>query len=551
MSVLDSFAILIGKATRSLMLMIGKQASTLPGRVTLTISPKALRKASRGRRIICITGTNGKTTTTSVLTDLLRGQGHTVVTNRSGANMQTGLMTTMMTKDHGGFTVLEVDEAALARCSADLDPEIILVTNIFRDQLDRYGEIDTILKFIKQGCLQTNAHLVLCADDPRVAFIGRDLPKERVTYYAADVSEADPVVRSSEEKLREKDGAVTDEASCPVCKQLLEYSAKTISHQGFYKCSCGYERPEPDLTFRRGEQQRMLTFSRSCEGDAIGDGVVQGGVGADAAGDRDQDDVGADAVGDHDQGDVGADAAGDRGKDIGGAEPAGDHGQDIGGAVAVTDHSDEMKQRVSTGRSGIASVVETVTAELPLDGFYNAYNACGALAAAAQALPEVRLSQLTTGFASVRPQFGRLERFSWNGRELCFILVKNPAGMEQGIRLLSEMKDVGGILFFLNNLPADGADVSWIWDVDMEQYRFPEVPIGCGGLRRGDMALRLTHALGDDREIEVGDDNVEMTMRYLQNCPEGRCLYLLPNYTVMLKLREELSSKIGYEKRWE
>lgn len=460
MSIFDSMAIGIGKSVRWMMHRMGRQASTLPGRITLSLSKGALRHAAAGRRILCITGTNGKTTTTSVVTDLLRRQGYTVVTNRSGANMQSGLMTALMTRDRGGYTVLEVDEAALARCSADLMPQAILVTNIFRDQLDRYGEIDTVFNLIRQGCLQTEARLVLCVDDPRVAAIGQPCAPERVTGYGAAACEGTAV--SGKPAVRE--GAATDVSSCPCCQQALSYTARTISHQGFYSCpACGFQHPAAQMTFARGTDPRRLQFVFS-----PADGAP-----------------------------------------------------------------------------------ETAEACFPLDGFYNAYNACGALALVRAVLPEPALQQLAEGFSDVKPQFGRLERIRTMGREICFVLVKNPAGLEQAVRLLCEMTDVGGVLFFLNNRPADGEDISWIWDADLEPFDFPDVPIGASGMRRGDMALRLTHALQDQKVIEIGEDPVEMTLQYLEQCPADRCLYLLPNYTAMLSLREALAGRLGFEKRWE
>lgn len=460
MSIIDSIAIGVGKSVRWMMQRMGRQASTLPGRITLSLSKRALRHAAAGRRILCITGTNGKTTTTSVVTDLLRHQGYTVVTNRSGANMQSGLMTALMTADRGGYTVLEVDEAALARCSADLMPQAILVTNIFRDQLDRYGEIDTIFNLIRQGCLQTEAQLVLCADDPRVAAIAQDCAPERVIYYGAAPCEGTAV--SAQRAVPEDSGA--DVSSCPRCRQALFYTAKTISHQGFYNCpACGFQHPSAHLVFSRGTDPRHLHFD--C-------------------------------------------------------------------------HSTD-------GQS------ETAEARFPLDGFYNAYNACGALALTRAALPARNMAQIAEGFSDVKPQFGRLERIQTMGRAICFVLVKNSAGLEQAVRLLCEMTDVGGVLFFLNNRPADGEDVSWIWDADLEPFAFPDVPIGASGMRRSDMALRLTHALHDQKVVEIGEDPVEMTLRYLEQCPADRCLYLLPNYTAMLSLREALAVRLGFEKRWE
>src|SRR5690606_30836544 len=96
----------------------------------------------------------------------------------------------------------------------------------------------------------------------------------------------------------------------------------------------------------------------------------------------------------------------------------------------------------------------------PLDGLYNAYNAAAAALAVKLVHPAFSVSDLRAGLSKVKPAFGRLERIAYKGKEICFVLVKNPAGIEQGIRLICEADDVGSVIFFLNNRANDGVDVS-------------------------------------------------------------------------------------------
>ncbi len=456
MSFKNIFAIGCGKLAYRLMRLLGRQASTLPGKITLTISKDALTHVSKKRRIVCVTGTNGKTTTTSIVADILRAKGEPVTTNHSGANLQTGLMTSMMTGSHEGWTVLEVDEAALAACSDQLNPEIILVTNVFEDQIDRFGDMDHVVKLIEAGCSQTDAKLILCADDPNLAALGKRLDNHEVIYFGAHRSEGEPVV-----PIDAEEPGTTDDVNCPVCRQGLSYTAKTLGHLGFYECSaCGFSRPDPDYVFQRSPRHNGLTIMASFKNES-------------------------------------------------------------------------------------GSIV------FPLDGLYNAYNACAALALADRMLSGYLLIDLLGEMTNARPQFGRLERFPWKDKEICFLLVKNATGLEQGVRLVLEKNDVGGILFFLNNNIADGKSTDWIWDANLEKHFLPDVPLGCGGDRGADMARRLEHWLGDSRSIVLGEDDERLVMEFLNDCPTGKCIYLLPNYTSMLSLRARLAERLGFNKHWE
>ena len=121
--------------------------TNLPGSIALKLRPNILKKLSAGYRIIIVTGTNGKTTTSAMLSSVLKATGRRVVSNESGANMKSGITSKLISayrlfgNNDDAFAVLEADEAYLKYITDDINPEIIAVTNIFRDQLDRYGEV--------------------------------------------------------------------------------------------------------------------------------------------------------------------------------------------------------------------------------------------------------------------------------------------------------------------------------------------------------------------------------------------------------------------------
>ena len=132
-----------------------------------------------------------------------------------------------------------------------------------------------------------------------------------------------------------------------------------------------------------------------------------------------------------------------------------------------------------------------------------------------------------------------MERFNVGDKAVCLILVKNPVGMERALDFVNSATDVGQIMLLLNANDPDGRDVSWIWDVHFEENMLPG-RIGVSGMRRHDLALRLYYAGKKPGELMVEADALNLFDQMLSSCPDGRCLYLLPNYTAMLTLRAGL-----------
>lgn len=190
-SIKTIISILSAKFTLFLTKTILKGGTTFPGRVALKIDKNILSKVSKGYKVILVTGTNGKTTTTSMIYNIIKESGHPVITNNTGANLFPGIVTTFVdnykfgSKVKDNYAVIEVDEANLKYITEYITPEVITVTNLFRDQLDRYGEVYTTLNKILEGIYNVpETTLVLNGDesllgklDLKTLFISMDLTK--------------------------------------------------------------------------------------------------------------------------------------------------------------------------------------------------------------------------------------------------------------------------------------------------------------------------------------------------------------------------------------
>ena len=147
------------------------------------------------RKLILISGTNGKTTTQSILAEIFQAAGMKVVANSAGSNMKHGIISTLLSESgllgrlHADVVILEVEEATLPQIVAELTPSLVIITNLYRDQLDAYGEIDRTQKFIRQALeMAPDAQVLLNADDPKVAFLTQGLPNKTL-YYGIDENE--------------------------------------------------------------------------------------------------------------------------------------------------------------------------------------------------------------------------------------------------------------------------------------------------------------------------------------------------------------------------
>ena len=218
--------------------------TTLPGRLLLRLAPDAIgrlgRRLSRGTTIV--SATNGKTTTAGMIAAALAADGRRPVHNRAGSNMRWGVATALL-EQRGEEGLFEVDEAWLPQVAGELDPSLLVLGNLFRDQLDRYGELETLAEeWGKTVAARTGrTHFVLNADDPAIADLGRDDGGERrdgVTYFG---------IEDNTQALPELQHAF-DAKHCRRCGHPYAYERAFVGHLGHYSCpGCGARRPAPDV----------------------------------------------------------------------------------------------------------------------------------------------------------------------------------------------------------------------------------------------------------------------------------------------------------------
>lgn len=182
---------------------------------------------------------------------------------------------------------------------------------------------------------------------------------------------------------------------------------------------------------------------------------------------------------------------------------------------------------------------------LKVPGVYNGYNACAAILAAARL--GVPVATATAALEAMDPPFGRGQVVEFRGRLVVLLLVKNPAGFNQVIRLLIDAAQPTSVLFAINDNHADGRDVSWLWDARLEDLAHSGHLFGAGGMRAADMALRLKYA-GIEAWAET--DFREALDRAVTSAEPGSTVYVVPTYTALLTLLDLLHPGVGRRKAW-
>ncbi|MGM9974953.1 MAG: MurT ligase domain-containing protein [Clostridiaceae bacterium] len=264
-------AIIASKITHFLSKHLLKGGSNFPGKIALKVDPDILEFIAHNYKVILITGTNGKTTTTSMLSNALREQGLKVITNETGANMLPGIVAcfaanfSFFNQKEQRYAVIEVDEANVKFITEKLKPEIITITNLFRDQLDRYGEVYTTLNKILEGIVKTpESTLVLNGDE---SLLGKLPVDNKILYYGFNTS-----LNSNKEI-----DINADAKFCKVCKSPYKYNFITYNHLGDFYCdNCGYTRPE--LKYHLDSITQMTSESSSFSINGTPVNLNQGGI---------------------------------------------------------------------------------------------------------------------------------------------------------------------------------------------------------------------------------------------------------------------------------
>lgn len=219
--------------------------STWPGEIALKIDSHFISHSLSGSstKIIIIAGTNGKTTTSLLVVEGLKKAGKSVIHNPEGANLLNGIASslirasTLMGIINSEYAIFELDENAFSLALSQIKkPYAVLLLNLFRDQLDRYGEVHAIFtRWVKAlSILSKETKYIINGDDPRLAFIGKKLNSD-IFYFGANI----------QDKQKKEIPHDVDSIYCPECGTKLEYSAMSYSHLGDYMCpKCHFSTPE-------------------------------------------------------------------------------------------------------------------------------------------------------------------------------------------------------------------------------------------------------------------------------------------------------------------
>jgi UDP-N-acetylmuramyl tripeptide synthase len=226
---------LIAKAARRASIAAGKRGTDLPGQIARKIDPQILHKlASSVDAVVFISGTNGKTTTSNLIGHTLKTNHIKIVHNTEGANMAAGITSSFITqtKKDTKLAIIEIDEGSIPRVLKEMTPTMMVFTNFFRDQMDRFGEIDILVDGIADHIKGKGIKLILNADDPFVSRL--KIAGDDVVYYGMAAG-----IHQFEEST------MIESKYCPNCGRLLHYDHIHYNQIGHYSCECGFNRAEP------------------------------------------------------------------------------------------------------------------------------------------------------------------------------------------------------------------------------------------------------------------------------------------------------------------
>lgn len=247
MSLRVTAAIAACKAVRLVARVLHKGGTAKPGEIALKICPDLLTVVSRGVQTVVVTGTNGKTTSCRMIEQAFAEEGKSCIANHSGANLMSGITTEfVMECTFGGkcrkkYAVMECDEGWTKHVLPALHPAVFVVTNLFQDQVDRYGDVTNTLAAIRAGVEGSpETILVLNADDPVSASLATAGPNP-VRWFGIDETAGEPGKEPGPSEIRK----------CVLCGEELEYRYLNYAHLGGYVCpKCGHHRPEADVGVR-------------------------------------------------------------------------------------------------------------------------------------------------------------------------------------------------------------------------------------------------------------------------------------------------------------
>ena len=252
------FALWVSKTARLSLRMLRRNATHFPGFLALKLCPNFLGHVGKPKTIIAVTGSNGKTTVSNLLSDVLTAQGFHVLNNQLGSNVAAGIATSLLMgstifgKAKHDIAVLEVDERSSQRIYPFMEPNYLVITNLFRDSIMRNAHPQYIAQFI-ESAVPKNTKLILNADD---LLSSRVCPENPRTYFALDRMSTD---------VTSCVNLINDVQICPVCSGELVYDYRRYHHIGKASCrDCGFQSPTSDYFARDIDTARMtMTVSDS------------------------------------------------------------------------------------------------------------------------------------------------------------------------------------------------------------------------------------------------------------------------------------------------
>lgn len=245
----------------ALMRLLGKNATNLPGEVALMLCPTFLAQLGKPSTIIGVTGTNGKTTVTNMLADVLEDNGYDFISNRMGGNVDTGIVSaliranTLTGKPRRDLAVLEIDERSAPRIYPHLTPDLLVCTNLFRDSAQRNAHAEFISGLLTAH-IPATTKLILNGDD---LISGRLSPANERVYFGIDRLEGETPIT---------DNLIMDIAACPVCDHPLQYDFVRYNHIGRAHCThCDLGSPTVDYAVTAVDHGAHLLTMRTPQGE--------------------------------------------------------------------------------------------------------------------------------------------------------------------------------------------------------------------------------------------------------------------------------------------
>ncbi|MDR3223149.1 MAG: MurT ligase domain-containing protein [Methanobrevibacter sp.] len=411
-----NLAISAGKISFIILQIIGRTGTAMPGKIAIKIFPDILKEVSkRCDKTIVITGTNGKTTTNNLTNHILGGKYDNLVSNLKGANMIQGVVTSFVVNNKNSYDygIFEVDEGSIPKIIHFFSPDYVILTNFFRDQLDRYGEVEHVIDLVYDTLKTIDSTLILNADDPSTIQFNK-LHNKKI-YYGFNKNQFSKI-----------DCSVTESIFCKNCDHRLSYKFISYGNVGDYYCdNCGFKRPKIDycadsIVIKDNSYEFLLKINNCDENN----------------------------------------------------------------------HNDD-NNNINDNINDLNSEYKFIFRYM---GIYNIYNC---LAAISLCLHEnFDISYVKNQVENFDYRLGRMETIKFPNKDVVLVLSKNPIGLSEVFNSFSYDEEPKSIMFLINDTPADGRDISWIWDADFEQVNnIKNINyFYCSGTRADEAVLRLKYS---------------------------------------------------------